>query len=75
MLRDGHVVSTHKATYEPQSVAISPSQSEVSVGGGDRVSSASTCEAQLIYRYQVPAGLCVVTAFFELISECICHPV
>ena len=37
MLRDGHIVCTQKAGYEPQCAAISPAQNEVAVGGGDRV--------------------------------------
>ena len=37
MLRDGHIVCTQKADYEPQCAAISVSQNEVAVGGGDRV--------------------------------------
>lgn len=37
VLRDGQIVSTHKADYEPQCVAISQSHTEVAVGGGERV--------------------------------------
>jgi hypothetical protein len=37
LLRDGHIVFTQKVDYEPQSAAISQSQSEAAIGGGDRV--------------------------------------
>jgi WD40 repeat protein len=35
VLRDGHIVCSQKVTYEPQCVAISPSQSDIAVGGAD----------------------------------------
>lgn len=38
MIRDGAIVNTQKASYEPQCVAINPGATEVAVGGSDKVS-------------------------------------